>query len=278
MFSNIKSCLTLSNYMEISMSIQSVKRALEILSLFSSEQPRLGLTEISRAMGLPKPTVHGLVHTMMDLEFLSQDPETRKYALGRKLYELGSVFTSNIRINQVGSMSAQQLAAKTGMTASLSIWDNGSVVMTFRGVSNYPNVQPQQFVSRFPAYCSSQGKAILSALSEEQLNRYLNTTPLVAFSPNTITDPKRLREELNQSREKGFAVDREEFIIGVSCMGAPVLDHTGSPVGAISLSGKGELLFGDQMIRLASDLMQTAMEISYKMGYLPGIQNRAYAL
>lgn len=255
------------------MSIQSVNRALNILLLFSYEQPRLGVTEISKAMGLPKPTVHGLIQTMVDLEFLSQDPETRKYCLGRKLYELGTVFTSNIKINQVGAMSAQQLAAKFGLAVNLAIWDHGSVMMTFRGLSNYQNLQSQQFAPRFPAYCSSQGKAILSALPEDRLTQYLNTTRLIAYTPNTITDKKRLIKELHQTRERGFAVDHEEFLIGISCIGAPVLDNTGFPVGAISISGNGEQIFGKKMKRLASDLMQTAMEISYKMGYLPMIQS-----
>jgi IclR family transcriptional regulator, KDG regulon repressor len=254
------------------MSIQSVSRALNILSLFTYEQPRLGVTEISRAMGLAKPTVHGLIQTMVESEFLSQDPETRKYCLGKKLYELGTVFTSNIKINQVGAMTAQQLAAKLGLSVSLATWENGSVMMTFRGVSKYRNLQPQQLAPRFPAYCSSLGKAILSSLKEELLSEYLDDTQLVAYTHNTISSKEGLLDDLRQTRERGYAVDREEFIIGMSCMGAAILDNTGYPTGAISISGTREQIFGKKENQLTADLMETAMDISYKMGYLPQVQ------
>ncbi|MFO7963641.1 MAG: IclR family transcriptional regulator [Desulfobacterales bacterium] len=253
------------------MSIQSVGRALQILSLFTHEQPRLGITEISRAMHLPKPTVHGLVQTMVNFKFLTQDPETRKYCLGRKLYELGSVFTSHIKINQVGTMSAQELAARVGMAVNLAIWDDSSVLMTFRGASNYQNLQPRQFASRIPAYCSSQGKAILSSLPDDALVEYLDSTRLIAYTPNTITDRDKLTAELQHTRKQGFAVDCEEYIIGICCIGAPVLDNTGFPVGAVSISGSKEQIFGEKTHQLSSDLIKAAMEISYQMGYLPRI-------
>jgi DNA-binding IclR family transcriptional regulator len=251
------------------MQIQSVARALKILSLFSYEHPRLGITEISRTMELPKPTVHGLIQTMVSFEFLSQDEETRKYALGRKIYELGALFTANLKINQVGAEAAAQLAARTGLTVGLAIWDQGLVMSTFRGASTYQNLHPRQFAPRVPAYCSSMGKAILAWLSAEKLNEYLNATPLVPYTSNTLADKGCLVEDLQKTRERGYSIDREEFLIGISCMGAPIFDHTGVPVGSISISGSAEELFGKKMNQLTVDLMRTATEVSYKMGYLP---------
>ncbi len=239
------------------------------MSLFSYEHSRLGITEISRAMELPKPTVHGLIRTMVDFEFLSRDEETRKYCLGRKIYELGALFTANLKINQVGAEAAQQLAARTGLTVGLAIWDQGLVMSIFRGAAAYQNLPPRQFAPRVPAYCSSMGKAILAWLSEEKVNEYLNATALVPYTPNTLTDKRRLIEDLQKTRERGYSMDHEEFLIGMSCMGAPIFDHTGLPVGAISISGSAGELFGKKMNQLTSDLMRTATEISYKMGFVP---------
>lgn len=253
------------------MQIQSVARALKILSLFSYEHPRLGITEISKAMELAKPTVHGLIQTLVDFEFLAQDEETRKYSLGRKIYELGALFTANLKINQVGTETAAQLAARTGLTVGLAIWDQGLIMNTFRGGATYQNLHPRQFAPRVPAYCSSMGKAILAWLPEDKLNDYLSTTPLVAYTPNTITHKGRLLADLKKTRERGYSIDREEFLIGISCMGAPVFDQTGCPVGSISISGNSAALFGKKMALLTADLMRSATEVSYKMGYLPRV-------
>jgi len=181
------------------MPIQSVNRALNILSLFTYEQPRLGLTDISKTLGLPKPTVHGLIQTMVESEFLSQDPETRKYCLGKKVYELGTVFTANIKINQVGTGTARELAAKLGLTVTLATWENGSVMLTFRGVSNYGNLQFRQLTPNVPAYCTSVGKAILSSLRNDLLDNYINDIQLTSYTPHTIISKKNLMAELRGS-------------------------------------------------------------------------------
>ena len=251
------------------MQIQSVARALKILSLFSYEHPRLGITEISKSMELPKPTVHGLIQTLVDFEFLSRDDETRKYGLGRKIYELGALFTANLKINQVGTEAARQLAAKTGLTVGLAIWDQNLVISIFRCVSSFQNPAPRQFAPRVPAYCSSIGKAILAWFSEGKINDYLKSTQLIPYTPKTIIDKGALIRELKKTRERGYAEDREEFLIGVSCMGAPIFDHTGLPVGSISISGNEAELYGNNMSRLVSDLKRIATEISYKMGFVP---------
>ena len=94
--------------------IQSVNRALSLICLFTHGSPRLGITEISKAMGLPKPTVHGLVRTLVKQGFVQQDPQTRKYRLGLKIYELGIVLAGSLDINQRGAGVAYQLASQTG--------------------------------------------------------------------------------------------------------------------------------------------------------------------
>ena len=253
------------------MSIQSVHRALTILSLFSYERPRLGITEISKEMSLPKPTIHGLVQTMVEENFLIRDVETRKYRLGPKVYELGSIYTANQKINQVGAISVQHLAAKTGLTVGLAVWDQGAVVSTFRGMSTYQMINSNQLAPRIPAHCTSQGKAILAWLPKKELDAYLNKIQLFAYTQNTITDKTRLLSDLEKTRERGYAIDHEEYLIGITCMGAPVYDNTGLPIGSLSITGNANQLLGKKKEQLSSSLIQTATEISYKLGYLPRV-------
>ncbi len=253
------------------MSIQSVHRALTILNLFTYERPSLGITEISRSMDLAKPTIHGLVKTMLDEGFLLRDEETRKYRLGPKVYELGTIYSATQKINQVGTISAQHLAAETGLTVGLAVWDQGSVISNFRGMSTDRIINSYQLAPRIPAHCSSQGKAILASLPTEALNSYLQNTTLTSYTENTITDKERLLEELKKTRERGYAIDHEEFVIGITCIGAPLYDNTGFPIGALSITGSTNQILCKKKDQLIKGLIQTAGEISYKLGYLPRV-------
>src|SRR4030042_447465 len=95
--------------------IQSVNRAIAILSLFTPRRPRLGITEISRMLNLPKATIYGLAHTLLKAGFLQQDPETRKYQLGLKIYEMGIILAGNFEINQKAIGPANKLAKSVSL-------------------------------------------------------------------------------------------------------------------------------------------------------------------
>ncbi len=145
--------------------IQSVHRAVQILSLFSCSKPRLGISEMSRALDLRKATVQGLVRTLARDGFLQQDQETRKYQLGLKIYELGVILAGALEINQKASNPAQQLAKRTRRLVHIAIPDNYSALIT---MDAYPRSQPfisPQFGPRAPLYCTALGKALLAMTS-----------------------------------------------------------------------------------------------------------------
>lgn len=251
------------------MAIQSVKRALDILSLFSPSEPSLGITEMARRMGLPKPTVHGLVQTLADEGFLSRNDETRKYALGLRVYELGTYVTSHLRVNQIGGTTAQRLARETSLMARIAIWDRGMILVT---LNLFPNEQSLPFVNlgpKVPAYCSAVGKAILSTFAADAREAYLARTRLEPLTPNTLTDVALLRQELERARSQGYACESEEFLTGLACIGVPLFDHTGHSRAALSVSGGPELLKRAEMPDLVRRVRQAADEISFALGYIP---------
>ena len=253
------------------MAIQSVKRALDILSLFTPSQPTLGITEMAARMGLPKPTTHGLVQTLADEGFLSQNEETRKYSLGLRVYELGTYVTSHLKVNQVGGSAAQRLARHTSLMVRIAIWDRGEILVT---LNLFPNVQPLPFLNlgpKVPAYCSAIGKAILSTFSTEALDAYLSRIQLDPLTPKTQTDADALRKELETARRLGYACESEEYIMGLACIGTPLYDHSGRCTAAISVSGGPELLNREGVQAIATDVMRTAEEISCAMGYTPNL-------
>ncbi len=252
------------------MSIQSVDRALKILSLFSSCCPSLGVTEISRKLGLSKGTVHGLIRTLLRQGFLQQDTATRKYRLGLKIYELGMILAGTLEINQKAAGPVNQLVKTTQLASRVAIWDGYSMVIT----SNiHPRLRAEishQFGPRVHAYCSAIGKAVLAFLSPEQREDYFYRTQFVPFTETTVTGKDQLAAELGETRRRGYAIDREEAVQGHGCIGAPVFQYDGQVAGAISLSGSVKRVLGDKMEQFAEELLKTASEVSRYLGYIPG--------
>ncbi len=264
------------------MTIQSVKRAIDILTLFSPERPRLGITEISRMVKLPKPTVHGLVQTLIDQDFLMKDKETRKYSLGLKLYELGIFLSGTLKINQVGGGPAQRLSVKTGLMVRLAILDKDKVLIT---MNLFPTVDDSMIFRQLglgpkvPAYCTAVGKAVLSSFSPDRRKEFLKQINLSRHTPKTMVQEEALLAELDEAARQGFSRECEEYMKGLSCLGAPIFDDSLQAVAAISLSGGVDLMERPDLDQLAADLVHTAGEISLSMGcpasyLMRGMKNR----
>lgn len=251
--------------------IQSVQRAMDILALFSYQKPRLGITDISRSLNLPKGTVHGLVGTLTRQGFLEQDPETRKYQLGLKIYELGAIFAGTIEINQRAAGPVHQLAQRTRLLVKLAIWDGRSVLatMTIQPISSSLEQLNQYFGPRIPAYCSGLGKAILAFIGPEELRDYLDETDLVSYTPGTITDRDRLALDLAETRTRGYAIDQGEILLKTACLAAPIFNREGRVAASVSLSAPMDRLLGERRQELAEEVLKTAEEISRGMGYYP---------
>ncbi len=248
--------------------IQSVNRALSLICLFTHGSPRLGITEISKALGLPKPTVHGLVRTLVKQGFVQQDPQTRKYRLGLKIYELGIVLAGSLDINQRGAGVAYQLAKQTGLVSRIAIWDLDSALLTV-------NIEPRshllfahQIGPRIPAYCSAVGKALLAFLEPRELQGYVDRVKLKPLTANTITQKKQLLKEIEETRRRGYSMDREENLLGLACIGIPIFGSGGHLEGAMSLSGDAKDIY-KRMKTLLPELLKTGQEISRSLGYFP---------
>ncbi|MFH2065480.1 MAG: IclR family transcriptional regulator [Pseudomonadota bacterium] len=249
------------------MTIQSVNRAMDILFLFTNATPRLGITDMSKLLGLTKPTVHGLVQTLAKRGFLYQDSETRKYSLGLKIHELGTILSCTLKINQVGAGPARRLADATNYMIRIAIWDRGEILVTFNVFPGSQTINYQQLGPRVPAYCSASGKALLSMMPSKRIAQYLKETTLKPFTPNTITTAKDLKKELEKARSNGYAEDHEEYLPGLFCVSAPIFNQSGNPYAAISVSGGFHFFSNEELDTISQQMKETAAEISRSMGY-----------
>ncbi len=249
------------------MTIQSVKRATDIISLFSSSQAALGITQIAANLGLNKTTAWGLVNTLEQQGFLQQNPETLKYSVGPRLFELGMLYIDNLEINSRATRHVHALASRTRLVARLGIWDRRTVLITLLALPKSEDSLSHQIGPRIPAYCSGIGKALLANLDKDELQSYLKEIELVRHTKATVIDPELLLKELAQVREQGYAVSCEEMIPGLVALGAPVFGKGRRLVGAISISDSPASGFSKHMEKQKEDLLRTATEISQEMGY-----------
>ncbi len=256
------------------MAIQSVNRAIDILSIFSPAQPRMGVTEISEKLKLSKPTVHGIIKTLADRGFIYRDPETRKYSLGLKVYELGTLLFSTLKINQVGAVPAHRLAESVNHMTRLAIWDDSSILITLNIQPGSQNPNLQQVCHRVPAYCSASGKSILASMPQASLDDYLKNIEFEKFTSQTINTVDSLLQDLEKIRTLGYAYDNGEYMSDLSCISNAVFDRTGNPVASISVSGDADFLKKNQLPTIIISLKQTATEISRSMGFIDDLTVR----
>jgi DNA-binding IclR family transcriptional regulator len=248
------------------MIIQSVNRAADILSLFSSSQTFLGITEIASALKLNKGTVWGLVNTLEQCRFLQQDPDTRKYSVGPKIFELSTVYLSHVEINSKASRPLHRLASRTGLNGRVGIWESDAALITLLALPRSEDSLSHQIGPRVPAYCSGIGKALLAHLETRELEDYLRRVTLVRHTQGTITARDKLCEDLEDTRERGYSIGRAEMIPGVAALGAPIFDRKHRLAGAISISQSPAVVLGRRLKSLAAELLDTAFQISREMG------------
>ena len=251
------------------MIIQSVDRALDILSLFSYARPRWGITEISLAMNLSKATIHNLVSTLDSGGFLKKDEETRKYCLGPKLFSLGTIMGGTLEINQKAAGPAHRLAERTGLVCRVAIWDHDAALLTMEVTSKDYKALAHRIGPRVAAYCSALGKSLLAYLTGSEIEAYLDRTELVPFTPKTIWRRDLLLEELERTRTRGYAVNNEEIALGRASLATTIFGSDRRPVGAISQTGSVDQILGSESDSLVKTLRATAGEISMALGYYP---------
>ncbi|MCU0596464.1 MAG: IclR family transcriptional regulator [Desulfobacterota bacterium] len=251
------------------MIIQSVDRALEILTLFSYAKPRWGITEIAAAMDLPKGTTHNIVSTLDSAGFLRKDEETRKYCLGPRLFSLGTIMGGTLEINQRALRPAHNLVERTGLMSRVAVWDHDAALLTLEVAPHNYSALAQRIGPRVAAYCSALGKSLLAWLTGSEIKAYMDRAQFTPFTPKTIASKEDLLEELERTRKRGYAINNEEIALGRASLAAPVFGRDQRIAGAISQAGDVDQILGSEKDSIVRSLQTTAAEISSAMGYYP---------
>jgi IclR family KDG regulon transcriptional repressor len=247
---------------------QLLDRVVAILACFEDGESELRLTDLVGKTKLHKSTLYRLVEAMRAHRLLGLDEASGRYHLGLRLFELGTTAMRRLDLDRLGQPVVQRLAEATEETAHLCILDGSDIVAIARVESRSALHIRSATGYRTAAYSTAVGKAMLADLTGEELDAYIAKTPLVAFTRNTITSAARLRAELRTIAEQGYSVDHEEREEGVRCVAAPVRNHTGRAVAAISILAPSIRLTDNKR---AGDLTRMTIEaaaaLSGRLGY-----------
>ncbi|GAA2216122.1 IclR family transcriptional regulator C-terminal domain-containing protein [Nonomuraea monospora] len=254
----------------------SLERGLRILSAFTGSRSVLGIADLARAVGLNKSTTHRYVATLTKLDYMQQDPETKKYFLGPRAADLGFAAIDSMELGRVAGPLLQALADETGYTVSMGLCDGPDIVYVDRRRSGRRSSLAMDLNlhvgSRLPAYCTSMGKALLAFKDAAALRQILDHTDMARRGPKTITNREQLTAALAKVRQSGVAVNDEELAPGLRSFAAPVRDRSGEVVAAVNVAV--HLTVAPTAVealaaRIEPPLRRTAAEISRRLGHRP---------
>lgn len=212
--------------------VQSIERAFGLLESMADLGGIASISDLATALGLPLPTVHRLIRTLVDLGYVRQEP-SRKYALGPRLLRLGDHAGRLFGTWAMPYLS--ELANELGETAQLAMLDQVDVVFVAHAPGSHAMRMVTEAGRRRGLHSTSAGKAMLAAQTPERALELISRAGLKRLTPNTITDPEDLFKELARIRKRGYAIDEGEQEEGVRCIGVAL---PGSPArAAVSVSG-----------------------------------------
>lgn len=248
--------------------IGAVQRAVDILNLFDSERPELGTTEIAQALALHKSTVSTLVATLAANGYLDQNSATRKYVLGLRLLERSSVLLGQMDIRRVARPSLDKLHDWRGESVNMGIRDGYEVVYIEQLPSAHSTGMREEIGKRAPLHSTALGKALIAWLPPSELLVIVKQCDLTPLTSKTITSTEQFIQELEKTRERGYGLDDEEHQLGGKCVGAPIFDHMGQPVAAVSVSTPLSRIPVSEVPIVAEMVRDTAKAISLRLGYV----------
>lgn len=250
--------------------LRTVDRALRVIEVLAERGSGCGLTELSTILGINKAVAYRILLTLMEHRYVVQDPETSRYALGMKLFELGSAVVNRTGLRKAALGPMGELGRHCRETINLAVLDGTEAVYVDRIECAEPLRADLQVGRRVPSYCSALGKVLLAYLPSGELEKVLDLITFRRYTPRTITDADTLRRHLEQVRRAGFSLDDEEYVPGVRCLGAPVFNHRGEVVAAVSIAGPSVRLTRERILSFVDVLKSTAEAISRNLGHLPG--------
>ncbi|MFZ5944119.1 MAG: IclR family transcriptional regulator [Bacillota bacterium] len=247
--------------------VKSVEKAIDIVFAFTEGKPQLTLPEICKKLDLPKSTAYRLISTLEKKGFIEQNELNGKYQLGLKLIKISNFALKNYDLKDVALPIMTDLRDKTGETINLYIKKNLYRVC-IEQVEGFNVLRRISSIGDLlPLFCGASGKLLTAFQKDEEITKIITESNITPFTENTIVDTDILKDELKNIRRQGFSFSRGERELGVASVSAPIRNHNGDVIAAISISGLDSRYTGENIRKYIKLVIEGATLISKNLGY-----------
>lgn len=245
--------------------LPSVDRAMSLFELLANAQRGMTLSELSRKLNIPKSTTHYLIHTLVTRGYVQRGADGRHYLLGLRLSDVASASAAELNLRTMATPFLRQMAARLNLTSTATVLRGAEGVIVAR-IESFQDTGGGAWIGRHvDLHCTAQGKALISTLAEEHLDRLFAGRELAHYTSKTISSLTSLKAHLTQVRANGFALNDEEQVIGLRAIAVPVIDPIGAVVASVSVRGSTAQIPLSRVPQIARDVMPIAYALSQEL-------------
>lgn len=245
-------------------SAPSVQKAFKILHTIADSSAGLGVSDLAKQLKIGKSTVHGIASSLEALGVLVRDPVDKRFNIGYALLELGRKAYGRIEWREIARLPMERLMEKVGETIFLGIMNGDHITILDVVESHHEMKITSPPGTRLPLLAGATGKVFLSQLDEKKAREILQKVALMRFTPKSVTDPKVFLKQVEETRARGYAIDDEEYLIGVRAIAAPIRTVSLAPA-AIWAVGFTSSLNDQKMKRVVPEIQEAAQDIIRSM-------------
>jgi DNA-binding IclR family transcriptional regulator len=245
----------------------SATRLFQIIEFLANSKDWVSLRTMARELHINAASAYRALNSLKEMGYVRQQPQDSKYQLTLKIAWVSAQVLENVQLRQIAHPFLQHLTSVTNETTHLAVLEDAEFVY----IDKVDNTQAMRMRSRVgqrgKLHSTAAGKSMLAFMPEAELEPLLSHLKFPPLTENTITDPKKFREQLAKIRQLGYALDDEENEMGIRCIGSPIHDHAGRLSGALSISGWTITMTRERVPQLAPELLRTSSRISQELGF-----------
>jgi IclR family pca regulon transcriptional regulator len=256
-------------------SMGGLAKGIAVIRAFTREHGALSLSDIARSAQMPAATARRCLLTLEELGYVTRSGRT--FLLRPRVLELGAAYLESMNIEHLTKTHLEELASNTGDSAALCVLDGTEIVYVARASVRTLLRLEAHVGSRFPAYATSTGRALLAGLSAERLQQYFESAKLEPLTERTVTSKDKLRQLIEDCRRSGYSAVEDELAYGVVALAVPVFDQYGRVVAALNSSSHSRKTTKTKLVReRLVMLQQVSREISVDLAIVPGLSLSAH--
>jgi IclR family acetate operon transcriptional repressor len=252
--------------------IQSLDKGLQLLEIIEQETYPVSLNTLWTRLGWDKATILRMCTTLERRGYLHRDPATKAYSLGLKIFGLYQSIMNNLDVQKTARPYLKRIERETGESTHLGFIFEKSVVFVDKVMGRDLSPINVQIGGREPLHCTALGKAYLAFIDDEEQAVYIEE-PLRKYTPSSFDSLAELNRDLRETKVRGYALDNEEYVKGVRCIAAPILNRDTKPVAMIGISAPAERLPDELAEQYGIFIKERALEVSRWLGYTPSVDH-----